>query len=253
MGFLPHVQKGDALSARKENAKIDAINAISDRLDTLWLGGGGRGGLRMTILNNSPNAVPTCGALSVTGARISGSFDKFRNVYMSGSVPLSGGALSQTAPLVAYALEGIPAGKIGRVYVPDLYAVIAEEMSSSDQFLRQAATLYRTANNGALRILAKSEADDDDRVFCFAYPVKHEGHRVCTTSGWNGTSKGPDWSANVTIDGAAVSVKCQLLRSGESIVNGTTVIVSWNPDEGKWEVIEAQCPAESGSGSGSGS
>ena len=78
MGFLPHVQKGDALSARRENAKIDAINAISDRLDTLWTGGGARGKLGMTIQNNSQNAVPTCGALSVTGARISGSLISWR-------------------------------------------------------------------------------------------------------------------------------------------------------------------------------
>lgn len=81
------------------------------------------------------------------------------------------------------------------------------------------------------------------------YPRSHvlpppSGHRVCTTSGWNGTSTGDNWAANVTIDGATVSVKCPLLRTGESIANGTTVIVSWNDEIGAWQVIEAQCPVE---------
>jgi len=241
MGYLPHVQKGEALSARKENQRIDAINALADRLDSLWLGGGRTGALRVTVSNGSSAAVPSGGVLAVTGCRASGSFDKMKSLWLNGSIPLSGAAVARSTALPALALEGIPAGKIGRALVPDLLAVTADEMRSSDGFVTFGAGKLVTSSNGLWRILARSEANDDDQIFALVYPLK-PGHRVCTTSGWNGTATGENWSANVTIDGATVSVKCPLLRSGESIANGTTVIVSWNGSDNVWQVIEAQCP-----------
>lgn len=251
MGYLPHVQKGDALSASRENAKIDAINALADRLDSLYTGVGGRPGMRVTILNNSNANVPTGGVLSVSGVRISGSFEKFSSVYLNGSVPLTGSYPFPASPLFAFALEGIPAGKIGRAVVPDLYAVVAEQYSSSHNFLEVVTGKFKTADYGRYHILGKSSANDDDQVFCFVYPVRHDGHHVVTlTTGITG----PNGTGTATIDGGVFTVYCPLLRGGdspESIPAGTLVVVSWNIEHGHWEVIEMQCPVVSSSSSSS--
>lgn len=248
MGYLPHVKKGDALSARRENAKIDAINALSDRLDTLWKGGGAAGGLRVTISNPGNTHVMTGQPLAVSGCRASGSFGKFVSLYLGGSIPLEGGTLAASSELVAWADHGIPANGIGRAVVPGLFAARVEVSDTSHKWAKPAAGKLVSASNGRWRILAKSDREDaangKNTAFCLLWSPS--GIRTGMTS--EGTGTGTSWTAKVSIAGASTTVACPLLRSGESIANGTPVVVALNEAAGAWQVIEAQCPSE-GSGS----
>lgn len=243
MGYLPHVKKGDALSARKENAKIDAINALSDRLDTLWKGGGAAGGLRVTIENPGNTPVMTGQPLAVTGCRASGSFEKFVSLYLGGSIPLEGGTLAASSELVAWAAQGIPANGIGRAVVPGLFAARVEISDTSHPWAKPAAGKLVSAANGRWRILAKSDREDaangKNTAFCLLWsPAGIRTGQI----GSDGTGTGDSWTASVTIAGASTPVKCPLLRSGESIGSGMTVVVALNEAAGVWQVIEAQCP-----------
>lgn len=244
MGYLPHVQKGEALSARKENQRIDAINALADRLDTLWKGGGAAGGLRVTIENPGNTPVMTGQPLAVTGCRASGSFEKFVSLYLGGSIPLDGGTLAASSELVAWAAQGIPAHGIGRAVVPGLFAARVEISDTSHQWAKPAAGKLVSAANGRWRILAKSDREDaangKNTAFCLLWsPAGIRTGQI----GSDGTGTGGSWTASVTIAGASTPVKCPLLRSGESIGSGMTVVVALNEADGVWQVIEAQCPA----------
>lgn len=243
MGYLPHVKKGDALSARKENAKIDAINALSDRLDTLWKGGGAAGGLRVTIENPGNTPVMTGQPLAVTGCRASGSFEKFVSLYLGGSIPLEGGTLAASSELVAWTAQGIPANGIGRAVVPGLFAARVEISDTSHPWAKPAAGKLVSAANGRWRILAKSDREDaangKNTAFCLLWsPAGIRTGQI----GSDGSGTGDSWTASVTIAGASTPVKCPLLRQGESIGSGMTVVVALNEAEGVWQVIEAQCP-----------
>ena len=243
MGYLPHVKKGDALSARKENAKIDAINALSDRLDTLWKGGGAAGGLRVTIENPGNTPVMTGQPFAVTGCRASGSFEKFVSLYLGGSIPLDGGTLAASSELVAWAAQGIPAHGIGRAVVPGLFAARVEISDTSHPWAKPAAGKLVSAANGRWRILAKSDREDaangKNTAFCLLWsPAGIRTGQI----GSDGTGTGDSWTASVTIADASTPVKCPLLRSGESIGSGMTVVVALNEADGVWQVIEAQCP-----------
>lgn len=254
MGFLEHVKVGEKPSAKKENAKIDAINALSDRLDTLWKGGGAAGGLRVTIENPGNTPVMTGQPLAVTGCRASGSFEKFVSLYLGGSIPLDGGTLAASSELVAWAAQAIPAHGIGRAVVPGLFAARVEVSDTSHKWAKPDAAKLVSATNGRWRILAKSDREDaangKNTALCLLWSPA--GIRTGQTGSGSGT--GDSWTASVSIAGASTPVKCPLLRSGESIDNGTQVVVALNEAEGVWQVIESQCPAEgSGSGSGSGS
>ena len=72
---------------------------------------------------------------------------------------------------------------------------------------------------------------------------EHHGHYILQT-----TKKltGPNQSDLLTFpDGFQRYVYCPLLRSGESIEKGATVVVSYNEKTGHYDIIEAQCPAAS--------
>jgi len=237
MPILEHVRKGEIPSARKENERIDAINSLSDRLNTLYTGPVRAGGMMVTISNTTSSDIQTGGVLAVTGVRVSGSFDKMKACYMKGSVPLTGAAAAADSPLIAIALEGIPAGAIGRALVPDLYGVVAEQANANHNLIKKAAGKLTTTDNGIFRILGKSTASNS-LIFAFVYRMA-AGHRVATTSNMSGT--GSSWTANVTIDGLSVPVKCPLLASGKSIANSSTVVVSWNETANEWQIIETAC------------
>ena len=248
MGMLEHVKVGEKPSARKENAKIDAINSLTDRLNTLWTGGGASGGLRVTISNPGNTPKLTGQPLAVSGCRATGSFGKFVSLYLGGSIPLEGGSLSASTELIAYASEAIQPNGIGRAVVPGLFAARVEVSDTSHLWAKPAAGELVSATNGRWRILAKSDredaANDKNTAFCLLWSPS--GIRTGTTS--EGTGTGTSWTAKVSIAGASTTVACPLLRSGESIDNGTLVVVALNEAAGAWQVIEAQCPAE-GSGS----
>lgn len=245
MGFLEHVKVGEKPSAKKENAKIDAINALTDRLDTLWKGGGAAGGLRVTIENPGNTPVMTGQPLAVTGCRASGSFKKFVSLYLGGSIPLDGGTLAASSELVAWAAQAIPAHGIGRAVVPGLFAARVEVSDTSHKWAKPASGKLVSATNGRWRILAKSDREDatnnKNTALCLLWSPA--GIRTGQTGSGSGT--GSNWTASVSIAGASTPVKCPLLRPGESIDDETPVVVALNEAAGEWQVIEAQCPAES--------
>ena len=72
---------------------------------------------------------------------------------------------------------------------------------------------------------------------------EHHGHFKLQT-----TKKltGPNQSDLITFpDGFQRYVQCPLLRSGDSIEKGAAVIVSYNEQTKKYEIIETPCPAAS--------
>ena len=72
---------------------------------------------------------------------------------------------------------------------------------------------------------------------------EHHGHYVLQT-----TRKltGPNQSDLITFpDGFQRYVSCPLLRPNDSIEKGATVIVSYNEQTKKYEIIETPCPAAS--------
>ena len=247
MGYLPHVKAGERPSAKKENAKIDAINGLTDRLNTLWLPGGSSGGLRVTISNASGSAVPSGGALKVTGCRASGSFDKMKALWLSGSIPLTGAALDEHSDLIAYALEGIPAGEIGRAYCPGVMMVPAILKDSDHQWIDTSDEGLATTDNGLFRILAKSSpagsqsggsggsgsGESDETIFALVYKV--EGHRYANTAS---KITGPTQTANVSFAGATVPVACPMMGTSGVLASGSKVVVSYNAYSRKWEIID---------------
>ena len=75
---------------------------------------------------------------------------------------------------------------------------------------------------------------------------EHHGHFKLQT-----TKKltGPNQSDLITFpDGFQRYVQCPLLRSGDSIEKGATVIVSYNEQTKKYEIIETPCPATPAAG-----
>lgn len=112
--------------------------------------------------------------------------------------------------------------------------------------------------------ISGSDAESVPFVFLFEYRNQFicpfASHFVAETKD---PITGPDASTALTINNRdwkignnTIYVKCPLLRGGnnaETIDRGTKVIVSYNIRTREWEIIEAQCPAETNSSSNSGS
>ena len=74
---------------------------------------------------------------------------------------------------------------------------------------------------------------------------KHYGHQYKTLSSAFTQNNAGTAYVNLTLDdGNSHPVYCPLLRSGESLGPGV-VIISYNQDKSRYEIIEAQCPAAS--------
>ncbi len=117
--------------------------------------------------------------------------------------------------------------------------------------------------NGTL-VLMEGFSVGDIPIFLFQFQNQYccpfASHFVAETKD---PITGPDVSTALTINNRdwkignnTIYVKCPLLRGGnnaETIDRGTKVIVSYNIRTREWEIIEAQCPAETNSSSNSGS
>lgn len=242
--YLPPVKPGDPFSARAENARIDAINSITARLNTLYTPPTRSGGIQCTVYNNTSNNIPTGGVLEVYGARQEGDKDKMLALYRSSGLQLIGNAVDAKARVIAFALEGIPHGGIGRCYVPGVIGALVTVVNAGHAYATVTAGGLKTSPFGEFEIVERS-TETSGTAFALLVPV-NLGHLIGTTQA---VITGATGSANVRVKNEAgdsvtlEGVKCPLLRGSETIASGSVVVLSWNTIERKYEIIEAQCPA----------
>jgi hypothetical protein len=76
-----------------------------------------------------------------------------------------------------------------------------------------------------------------------AFVASGGGGIACIKKGVCTSTISPGGSGTATIDGVSTTVWDYLLKTGETIVSGTKIIVGWIESEEKWYIIAAECPA----------
>lgn len=242
--ILEPVRQGDKLSAIRENQKIAEINAINDRLNSLYIGSRSTAGIQCTIYNNTPTTVPTGGVLEVYTARQEGNKKKLLSLYQTSGLQLKGFQVSAKTRIVAFALESIPHGKIGRCYVPGVIGALVTVVDSSHKYATVTTNGLKTCPYGEYEIIELS-TETSGQAFSLLVPV-NLGHLIGTTQA---AIQGSTGSANVRVKNEAgdyvtlPNMKCPLLRGTDTIPSGTIVVLSWNVIDRRYEIIEAQCPS----------
>lgn len=243
MAWLNGVKKGQAITAAWANSLIEAVTDLQKKpaqVGALFTSSAA------TIQNNSGGNKAQSGILAITGMRGGTNITPTEafNRFKESGFQLIGGTPTSTS-VVASLTEAIPDGKIGNCACEGLVAAFVTFGPGSTNYTRaNSANNFVAAQAGQWVILGRSSIASN-RAFCYLYRQPPVGHRVVTlTSPINGTG-----TTTVTIDGASVAVTCPLLRENESIAAGSVVIVSFNGGANVWQVIEAQCPDNSGSGS----
>ena len=246
--MLEPVKKGDKLTAAKENQKIAEINAINDRLNTLYIPNNANGGIICTIKNSTGSHKTTGSVLAVSGIRKNGNKDTLLALYQNSGIQLSGSTPSSSSSVLAFLLEAIPNNGIGKCFVPNVIGSLITIADSSHSYANPSSSGLTTCVYGIYRIIAKSN-ENSGVGFAIIIPNQNGHIRGTVLSKITGTS-GSGSTAQVKLTNNAIldDIGCPLLRSDESIEYNSRVVLSWNMLEMKYEIIEAQCPSE-GSGS----
>lgn len=244
---LDYVKSGDSLTAANENKKIAAINNITDRLDTLHISSNGSKGIICTVKNTTSSTVETGGVLAVSGLRTTGLKDKLKSLYKNSGIQLTGTSVTTTSTLLCFALESIQEDKIGKCYIPDVIGAEILVKDDAHGYAKPKADGLESCAYGPFKIIGKStrptniSSDSDYEGFAIISVNGMKGHIIGSTqSEVNGTGHSDITVGNITIP----NIGCPLLRNGEKISAGSTVVLSWNEIDNELQIIEAQCEPE---------
>lgn len=251
MVFIPHVKQGQPLSARTENQKIDAINSVQDKINTLFTPKIPHNfGLIANVRNSTGGTLHAGETCIITGIR----FTNLTKSELMASYLTSGLVLTASAPVAsspsivtAFALEPAKSGKLFKAFVQGIVGAMVSFTDASHGYAIEKTDGLHSAKFGNYKIIGSSNETGSSPFerFCIVYPV-NLGHVVGTTQS---TIQGPSSETDVVVHSGLTieDVKCPMLRSSESITSGSKVVVSFNVTEHEFEIIEAQCPEGSGS------
>lgn len=145
---------------------------------------------------------------------------------------------------VGIAMEPISKDGIGEVYLNGIIAAILSAYTKDDKYARFDFGAGKNGNcvsshcGGRYWIVGVSNDSVDGKRYAFLYLIP-QGHYVRKTKKRDLT--GPEQTTVVEIDNCEVEVSCPLLLEG-TIKIDSTVIVSWNAETDKFEIIEMACP-----------